>query len=69
MITKSEAQRIAADWHGGQTSALYVFASSGTLQKKQALREIDQTIYCQPCESNVSELNQLKEYVLTSRAS
>ena len=29
--TKHVAQRIASDWHGGQSSALYSFASTGTV--------------------------------------
>ncbi len=33
MITESEARAIAADWHGGQWSPLYSFASSGSLAK------------------------------------
>lgn len=31
MITTSEARRIAGEWHGGQASALYAFASSGSI--------------------------------------
>jgi hypothetical protein len=30
-ISAAEARRIAADWHGGQWSALYMFASAGVL--------------------------------------
>lgn len=30
MIEKSDARRIAADWHNGQGSALYAFSSSGS---------------------------------------
>jgi hypothetical protein len=29
----SEARRIASEWHSGQWSALYAFASSGTIQR------------------------------------
>jgi len=31
MITTSEARRIASEWHSGQASALYAFASSGSI--------------------------------------
>jgi hypothetical protein len=34
-ITTKTAQAIAADWHGGQWTALYAFASSGQLQAAQ----------------------------------
>jgi len=34
-ITLKTAQTIAADWHGGQWSALYAFASSGKLNSAQ----------------------------------
>lgn len=29
MITDTHARRIAAEWHGGLSSAMYAFASSG----------------------------------------
>lgn len=31
MISALEARRIASEWHGGQASALYALASSGTV--------------------------------------
>lgn len=31
LITIEKARRIASEWHGGQTSALYAFSSSGTM--------------------------------------
>jgi hypothetical protein len=31
MLTENEARRIAAEWHGGQGSALYALASTGTV--------------------------------------
>ncbi len=30
-MTESQARRIASEWHGGKSSALYAFASSGTI--------------------------------------
>lgn len=38
-IGESEARMIAADWHGGQWSALYGFSSSGRLDVQGALAE------------------------------
>jgi hypothetical protein len=35
-IKLATARTIAADWHGGQWSALYAFASSGKLEAAQA---------------------------------
>jgi len=43
-ITLKTARAIAADWHGGQWSALYAFASSGVLnaaQEPQCLTEVE----------------------------
>jgi hypothetical protein len=31
MISGTTARRIASEWHGGQSSALYAFASTGTI--------------------------------------
>lgn len=31
MIKDTTAQRIASDWHGGQSSALYALSSSGAI--------------------------------------
>lgn len=31
MITDSDARRVAGDWHGGQFTGLYAYASSGSL--------------------------------------
>ena len=31
MISDTQAQRIASDWHGGGGSPLYVFASTGAI--------------------------------------
>ena len=33
MITDTEARRIASEWHGGQGSALYAFASTGAIRE------------------------------------
>ena len=45
MITESEARGIASEWHGGQWSPLYSFASSGSLQRgADAIREAEQDL-------------------------
>lgn len=44
MITLKTAKAIAAEWHGGQWSALYAFASSGVInaaQEPHCLSEIE----------------------------
>lgn len=33
MLTLEQARKVASDWHGGQSSALYSFASTGRLFK------------------------------------
>lgn len=46
-ITLKTAQAIAADWHGGQWSALYAFASSGEItaaQEPLCLAEIEDNL-------------------------
>lgn len=35
-MTQKSLQSIAAEWHGGQTSALYAYASTGTIQPQLA---------------------------------
>jgi hypothetical protein len=38
-ISQKKAREIASDWHGGQSSHLYVFASSGAAPKPSELIE------------------------------
>lgn len=40
-ITTDCARAIAADWHDGQASALYAFASSGHFDPDRLLREVE----------------------------
>lgn len=40
-ITTDRARAIASDWHDGQASALYSFASSGHFDADALLREIE----------------------------
>lgn len=44
MMDEETARRIASNWHGGQGSALYGYASSGQFDKSAALAEIDSTL-------------------------
>jgi hypothetical protein len=48
MISDLDARRIASDWHGGQGTALYAFASTGAIDTARAdhdlLREVNATI-------------------------
>jgi hypothetical protein len=36
MITDAEARKIAYDWHGGGSTALYAFASTGAINTARA---------------------------------
>lgn len=43
-IKKQRAQELASQWHGGQWSALYQFASSGTVLEENALCYIEEIL-------------------------
>jgi len=45
-ITQIRAQQIASNWHGGQWSNLYQFASSGVIIKENILLYIQECIDC-----------------------
>ena len=64
LITPEKARRIAYDWHGGQSSPMYAFASSGLVADLPALvAEIDD---CKRygLSTQLRELNQLRRFVL-----
>ena len=64
LITHEKARRIAYDWHGGQSSPLYAFASSGLVADLPALvAEIDD---CKRygLSTQLRELDQLRRFVL-----
>lgn len=42
-ITDGQARRIAGEWHGGMSSALYSFVSTGTITDR-AILEVDAEI-------------------------
>ncbi len=48
MIGHSEARMIAADWHGGQWSALYALSSSGAISN-DASREATKALHQVEC--------------------
>ena len=45
-ITQTRAQQIASNWHNGQWSNLYQFASSGIIIKENTLLYIQESIDC-----------------------
>lgn len=59
LISSGEARRIAMEWHGGQTSALYSFGSTGRIRTEDhrwgMLREIRQVDNLTPDLRNLIE--------------
>lgn len=39
MLTEQQAREIASEWHGGQSSYLYAFASSGSIDHDRSIDE------------------------------
>lgn len=72
MISKDRAREIANNWHGGQNSALYQFASSGTylpeshlLYLREVQSDMEPEYYANPgvlSKKNERELNSLKKF-------
>lgn len=76
MIRQNTAQKIAAAWHGGQHSAFYQFASSGTYQVENHLRYLQELEYClnpeywqaipkELTKGDENELTKLKQYFIS----
>jgi len=75
MIRNVIAQKIAASWHGGQWSALYQFASSGTYLVENHLRYLQEVETELHPEYNLlpgtlpkaqeKELNRLRRYFIS----
>ena len=63
---EAEARRVASEWHGGQTSALYAFSSTATVTP-ELLSEIGEAVEIASRgdydERDRVELEQLHEYV------
>ncbi len=64
-ISHLKARQIAADWHGGQGSALYAFASAGTIAPHLE-HEISRTMPEAMTKKDQRNLTQLQRY--TTRA-
>jgi len=66
MINDGQARRIAADWHGGMSSALYSLASSGAIDVERVRGEIS----CELRQLDVGEVRRellaLDKYVRTA---
>ena len=73
MITDQDAQRIASEWHSGQTSALYAFSSTGSILGEQN-EEFDYNLLTRECLAilnddtlpfgDVHDLNNLLAYIV-----
>ena len=67
VIDSRKARNIAYQWHGGQWSALYAFASSGLIEDLQALcREIDACAVVASTKTAVREVKSLRRFVGSS---
>lgn len=75
MITKKTALKIATNWHGGQCSPLYSFASSGKLSTENSMliiEEVIQNLISPECalhpyqlsKKDKTDLNNLKNYLI-----
>lgn len=74
MISESKARDIASQWHGGQTSSLYAFSSSGTIDEGleseiEFCMNNSSTISQVPRDAYIKELSDLLEYVRGQDAS
>ena len=59
-ISQKKAREIAADWHGGQASHLYAFASSGAAPKpSELIDEIRDCMTDAARENNRTEVDRL----------
>ncbi|SMD23928.1 hypothetical protein [Lentzea albidocapillata] len=65
MISDGQARRIASDWHGGMSSALYSLASSGTVDLDRVRDEISRELQNLDVGEIWRELLALDKYVRT----
>ncbi|GAA1029199.1 hypothetical protein GCM10009565_59170 [Amycolatopsis albidoflavus] len=68
MITDGQARRIASDWHGGMSSALYSLASSGAIDLDRLRDEISRELRQLDVGEVRRELLALDKYVRTAGA-
>ncbi len=63
-LTHTQARQLAYDWHGGQSSALYAFASSGLVERlHKLLAEVSANQMAAASQSDVRDLARLYRYV------
>jgi hypothetical protein len=68
-ITLSKAKEIASNWHGGQFSALYQFASSGVILKENYNRyfnELPKPNIDNLSKKDLTDIKQLIDYIVTN---
>jgi hypothetical protein len=65
MISDGQARRIASEWHGGMSSALYSLASSGAVDLDRARDEISRELLSLEVGEVRRELLALDKYVRT----
>lgn len=64
VIDSRKARKLAYDWHGGQSSPLYAFASSGLIEDLNALiREVDNCAVVASTATAVREVKSLRRYL------
>lgn len=68
MISDGQARRIASDWHGGMSSALYSLASSGAIDLDRVRDEISRELWQLDVGEVRRELLALDKYVRTAAA-
>ena len=66
VITDGQARRIASDWHGGISSALYSLASSGAIDLHRVRGEISRELWQLDVGEVRRELLALDKYVRTA---
>lgn len=64
-MTQKSLQTIASEWHSGQNSALYAYASTGTVQQPGLATEIRR---CVPAAKAKEVIELLRLYVATAPA-
>lgn len=68
MISDGQARRIASDWHGGMSSALYSLASSGAIDLDRVRDEISRELWQLDVGEVRRELLALDKYARTTGA-
>ena len=70
-ITKEKARQIASNWHGGQWSGLYQFASSGIYVSEnhdRYIREVERDLNLAKLKKDKEDLRKLKNYFILRKA-